>query len=311
MSAFELYTTYDFLWFFAVYSFLGWCTEVAYAAVCDGRFVNRGFLNGPVCPIYGFGVALVIAALTPLKGNGILLFAGSVVLTSALEWITGFVLEKVFHDKWWDYSDMPFNLNGYVCLKFSLIWGLACTFIMDVFHPTVVKAVAWIPHLAGWIIIGVLLALFAADAIVTAASILKLNKRMEQMDEIAAKLRAASDRLGETISDNVTELVEKSEEWKEKSEDVKEGILEAGEELRERTEALQDELAGRRQRIQAEFEKKQQELKAQIDELRETYETLADSKKFIHKRVIKAFPGMKSKRHSDALEEIKKRYGLK
>ena len=80
---------YQFLWIFFAYAFLGWCTEVCYAALVTGRFVNRGFLNGPVCPIYGFGVVIVLLFLEPLKHNLLLLFLGSVLLTSALEWLTG------------------------------------------------------------------------------------------------------------------------------------------------------------------------------------------------------------------------------
>ena len=87
---------YQFLFIFFVYAFLGWCTEVSYAALVTGRFVNRGFLNGPWCPVYGFGVVIVLAFLEPLKSNLLLLFLSSVVLTSALEWATGFVLEKYF-----------------------------------------------------------------------------------------------------------------------------------------------------------------------------------------------------------------------
>lgn len=297
MSAFELYTPYEFFCFFLIYAFLGWCAEVAYAALSDGKFVNRGFLNGPVCPIYGFGVVLVIGALTPLKENGALLFAGSVVLTSALEWITGFVLEKIFHDKWWDYSDVPFNLNGYICLKFSVLWGLACMFIMDIFHPAVVALIELFPRPIGWVILVIGLLLLCVDAGVTASSIFKLNKRMEQMDEIAEKLREASDRLGETISENVIEFAEKSEEWKEKGEDAK--------------EELQAEIQQRLLRTESEFAVKQQELKEQIQELRARYEELAGLKKVVHKRMMKAFPGLKSSRHAKALEEIKKRYGLK
>lgn len=282
MSAFDQYTEYEFLWFFVIYAFLGWCTEVAYAAVCLGKFVNRGFLNGPVCPIYGFGVTIVIAALTPLAENSVILFLGSVLLTSALEWITGFVLEKVFHDKWWDYSDVPFNLNGYICLKFSLLWGLACLFIMDVFHPTVVSVVSWIPQLVGSIIVGILLLVLAADAGVTAGSILKLNKKLEQMDEIAALLREASDHLGETISENVVELMEKTEE-----------------------------IQGQKDELMAQAKVQATELKQQMESLRTRYEELAQERKFIHNRVMKAFPGMKSRNHADIFEELKKRYGIK
>ena len=182
-------TAYEYLWFFIVYAFLGWCAEVAYAAMCQGTFVNRGFLNGPYCPIYGFGVVLVVGLLSPLAENGLLLFLGSVILTSALEWSAGFILEKVFHDKWWDYSDVPFNLNGYICLKFSVLWGLACMFIVDIFHPTIVAVVSWIPHPVGWVFVALLLSAFAADTCVTATEVLKLNRRLAHMEEIAEKLR--------------------------------------------------------------------------------------------------------------------------
>ena len=130
MTAQHLY--YLFQCFF-IYAFLGWCTEVAFAAFKEHRFVNRGFLNGPICPVYGFGVVAVIHFLTPLRSNLLLLYLGSAILVTAIEWLTGFILEKVFHNKWWDYSNMPLNLNGYVCLLFSLIWGVFCVFIVDVF----------------------------------------------------------------------------------------------------------------------------------------------------------------------------------
>ena len=112
---------YQALWIFIIYAFLGWCSEVAFAAVNKGKFVNRGFLNGPVCPIYGVGMLIVVLCLWSLRDRPLLLFLGSALLTTALEFVTGFVLEKFFHDKWWDYSDMPFNIKGYVCLKFTVV----------------------------------------------------------------------------------------------------------------------------------------------------------------------------------------------
>ena len=116
---------YYFALSFFVYGFLGWCTEVAYAAVKQGKFVNRGFLNGPICPVYGIGVGVVVQFLTPVENNLVLLYISSTILVTAIEGITGFLLEKIFHNKWWDYSDMPFNIKGYVCLKFTILWGLA------------------------------------------------------------------------------------------------------------------------------------------------------------------------------------------
>ena len=136
---------YYLILYFFVYGFLGWCTEVAFAACKERKFVNRGFLNGPICPIYGIGVGIVVQFLTPYKENLVLLYIASVVMVTALEWVTGFILEKIFHNKWWDYSKMPLNLNGYVCLLFSLIWGAACVLIVDFIHPLIHKVLSWIP----------------------------------------------------------------------------------------------------------------------------------------------------------------------
>ena len=124
---------YHLLWIFFIYAFLGWCTEVSYAALKTGRFVNRGFLNGPVCPVYGFGVVIVLWVLEPLRGNLLLLFLGSVALTSLLEWLTGFVLERLFHQRWWDYSQEPALLH---CLGAGLpVCGQAAASLCLVVHP--------------------------------------------------------------------------------------------------------------------------------------------------------------------------------
>lgn len=144
---------YSYFWYFFIFAFLGWCAEVAFAAVTKGRFVNRGFLNGPVCPIYGLGVVIVYLALEPIRNNFIMLFAGATLLTSALEWVTGLVLEKVFHHQWWDYSDKRFNLNGYICLQFSLLWGVACVFIMRFMIPLADIFVQLIPRILGMAIL--------------------------------------------------------------------------------------------------------------------------------------------------------------
>ena len=174
--------------------------------------MNRGFLNGPYCPIYGCGVVIVVAILTPLKENLLILFAGSFLLTSVLEYITGYILEKVFHNKWWDYSDKPFNIKGYVCLKFSIYWGLACTFIMDIIHPIIYAAICFIPFVIGVVLLSIIMCVFAADCIITVTTILKFNKRLKVMDEMAASIHRLSDEIGENIYENVTDVIEKIRE---------------------------------------------------------------------------------------------------
>ena len=183
---------YHFVWLFFIYAFLGWCTEVSYAALVTGKFVNRGFLNGPVCPVYGFGAVIILAALTPLADNLLLLFLGSMALASALEWLTGFALEKLFHQRWWDYSDQPFNLNGYICLRFSVAWGFACLFVVELLHPAVRLFIRLIPQVLGVVLLALMGAVMAVDLAATVSTVVKLNRRLEQIDELAARIIAKS-----------------------------------------------------------------------------------------------------------------------
>lgn len=272
---------YYLILYFFVYGFLGWCTEVAFAACKERKFVNRGFLNGPICPIYGIGVGIVVQFLMPYKDNFILLYVTSVVLVTALEWVTGFILEKVFHNKWWDYSKMPLNLNGYVCLLFSLIWGVACVAIVELIHPVIHKLLSWFPKPIGIGLIVVLGIAVLVDLYVTVSTILKMNKHLEKMKEIAADLHRISDELGESIYENVVEVLERREEWKLK-------VQEASGEVKERMQDVSDEVIDR------------------IAELKKKYREVGGKGLHVSKRLIKAFPRIQSKKYREAMEDLKK-----
>lgn len=274
---------YEVLWIFVIYAFLGWCTEVAYAGLDKGEFVNRGFLNGPYCPIYGMGVLIVIAVLTPLKENLLVLFIGSFFLTSILEYLTGLILEKVFGNKWWDYSDIPFNIQGYVCLKFSILWGLGCMFIMDTVHPAIYKMIQWIPKKIGTFFLVIVMAAFAIDVCVTVNTILKFNKKMRMLEEVASRMHKLSDEIGEDIFEKVTDLAEKAE-------DVEDFLEEKREEAQEYLEEKRADV---------------QEAKAKLEEAREEYRSMLAEKQFGVQRLTKAFPGMKSKKHDRVLQQYK------
>lgn len=135
---------YELVIYFMLYSFIGWLLEVAYAFYKKRRFVNRGFLAGPLCPIYGFGTLLILNISSVLKflPSGLLTNAVfTVLLTSALEYLTGYVLETFLHMKAWDYSNEFCNLKGRVCLKFSLFWGLLGCFVIYGLHSIAVQYV--------------------------------------------------------------------------------------------------------------------------------------------------------------------------
>ncbi len=192
---------------FVVYSILGWCCEVVFADMKEGRFVNRGFLFGPYCPIYGFGVSFVLICLNPIKTNFVVLFLGSVVLTSILEFITGFCLEKLFHQRWWDYSNEKFNIKGYVCLRFSVMWGLACLIVVDIVHPAIENLISYIPMNLGIVILAVCLAAYVADFITTVIGINNMSKYMKLITDTAERLSKISSSLGENISDGTLNII--------------------------------------------------------------------------------------------------------
>lgn len=312
--------------YFFVYGFLGWCTEVAFAAWKEHRFVNRGFLNGPICPVYGIGVTLVVHFLSPYRSNLIILYITSTILVTALEWLTGFILERVFHNKWWDYSNMPLNLNGYVCLLFSLIWGVACVLIVDFIHPVIHKLLLYIPVIVGVIILIILGIGMFADLYVTASGILKMNKRLAAMQEIADELHEISDKIGENIYKNTIaametqdaikdSVTEKQEELKDsftaKQEEFKDSLAAKQMEFKDSFALKQEEILGnlteRREEISETLDTVSDELKERIASLRKHYSELGEDFTDIQKRLLKAFPKMENKKYSESLDDLREK----
>lgn len=290
---------YHALWVFFIYAFLGWCTEVSYAATKTGKFVNRGFLNGPWCPIYGFGVVIVLAFLEPLKDNLFLLFLGSVVLTSALEWLTGFLLEKLFAQRWWDYSNEPFNLSGYICLRFSLAWGFACLFVVKLLHPTVLLFIRLIPHLVGLVLLGVLMVVMAIDLAATVSAIAKLNRRLALIDELAGRIREASNDFGEDLAERVLDAAEKGADWREDLEELSDRLAQRREEFSDDLDELKDD-------FQARLDARKAQNRQQLQEWKDSVQALMDKESFGQKRLLKAFPSLRSLQHRAAMERLRR-----
>lgn len=247
----------EWLFYFFVYDFLGWCVEVIYAATKSGRFINRGFLNGPACPIYGVGVIFVLRILEPVKNNLILMFFGAVIITSLTELIAGFLLEKLFYQRWWDYSDEPFQIGGYICLKFSLIWGVACLIVIDRIHPIAKGLYLIVPDLLMIIFLSILFIIFIVDSISTMLSICKLNQDLSRLDRVARRIHNTSDKIGTVLMEGTLTVMEKKED-------------------------VDDYLENKKQQIVEHLPRGQ-------------------------KRLLKAFPKMKSTKHNEILEKIKKK----
>ena len=276
------YTWIQMGWIVLIYSCLGWCCEVAFAALKTGKFVNRGFLNGPVCPIYGFGVLSVVLVLEPVKDNLLLLFFGSMVFTSLLEFIAGFAMERIFHDKWWDYSNNPFNIKGYICLEFSIIWGIACVLVVDVIHPIIMKLVNAVPHTLGLWLMAALYVILAADAVLTLVELLKLPKRFKAMEELEAAITAVSDAMGENIYDSVERGRQRSEAFNERHPDIAEKSREYMADIWEKRNEINQKAKEREDAGKEALAARKAELEAKLARLK--------GRNIVHRRIANAYP---------------------
>ena len=179
------YNIYQLLWIFFIYSFIGWCGEVVLAAVNRHKFVNRGFVSCPLCPVYGAGAVAVSVFLPELEEQLFFLFLGGMIVTAFVEYLTGRLLELIFHKKWWDYSEQKFQLDGYVCLKNSVIWGICSVLVIRIFNPLLCRGLELLPMLLGEVLLWVLGVLLAIDFIGSGIAVLGLKKqgRISQITE--------------------------------------------------------------------------------------------------------------------------------
>ncbi|MDO5844002.1 MAG: putative ABC transporter permease [Methanocorpusculum sp.] len=196
------------LWFF-IYGFLGWIWETSYCSVREHRFINRGFLNGPIIPIYGFGAVLVMFVLSEI-GSGIIppdlplvnipiVFIGGLILCTILEYFTAVILESIFHIRWWDYSNQKFNFQGRICLKSALFFGLMSVIVIYVVHPLISGATTNIPDIVKNSLVIGFLAGSLVDVSITVFSLVHINKKIEEIQRALSEAR-------EHLSDKVEEV---------------------------------------------------------------------------------------------------------
>ncbi|MBR1772036.1 MAG: putative ABC transporter permease [Lachnospiraceae bacterium] len=280
-------TFYQMLWFFMIYAGIGWVIEVAYHALTLGKVVNRGFLNGPVCPVYGIGMVVVLEIMQKLPADpetGMvsvwLTFLVGMVFTTLIELAAGWLLDKAFHARWWDYSDRPFNLNGYICPLFSVIWGFAVVVAVRVAHPVIAHlSFAALPFRYGWWILAALYLVLFVDTGVTVAFVIGLNRELKQLETLRDMLRSQSDRMSEHIAKDTIELSNNLTEYR-----IQASLGKA--ELKNGMAELKDGMAEYRR----EFTRRMEEY--------------TQGKHWGSRRLLNAFPHMKHRFYEDALAEL-------
>ena len=187
-----LYTWTDLIWLFFVYSFAGWCIEVCYAAIRRKKFVNRGFVNSPLCPIYGFGSVLFGIFLPELIQRPFFLFLGGMLLAALLEYATGLMMERIFRKKLWDYSDIRWNLGGYICARYALLWGALALLTMLVTNPLLCGFFRMIPPTVTLAVQWTGAGLLILDFITTAMAVLNMQITARRLAALSAEMKRTS-----------------------------------------------------------------------------------------------------------------------
>ena len=186
--------------YFIIYAFLGWCAEVAVTAVKQRRFVNRGVMNGPIVPLYGLMATLAGVFLEPEENNLLVFVLGAVVLCAAVEVVAGVILERQFDRRWWDYSDRPMNLKGYICLESSLIKGVLVALAVRFLTPVLHWGLSFLPAIALQILALVLAVVLAVDALVMVYGVHAVRRRWKMSEPIAEYLQQASETIGDGLT---------------------------------------------------------------------------------------------------------------
>ena len=169
----ETFSTYFLV--FIIYSFAGWCLETFLKSLWYRRFINRGFLIGPCCPIYGFGVLAITFLLEQYKSDPVVIFFLAFFIIGVLEYLTSFIMEKIFHARWWDYSKKPFNVNGRICLQNLLYFGAISLGVIYVFNPPIFEFINNLGDTKIWISV-VLVIIFVADIAISTTALAGVSR---------------------------------------------------------------------------------------------------------------------------------------
>lgn len=183
------YTLSQWILFFLIYCFFGWCIESTFVSCRKHQLVNRGFLNGPVIPIYGSGAIAILFATLPVRAHPWAVFLLGMLAATVLEYITGAVMEAIFKVRYWDYSDKRFNLNGHICLNTSLAWGALSVVLVEWLHRPIERLVLSLSETASQVLAFVLSGIFLIDFAISLKTALDLRQLLEQLQAYSEKAR--------------------------------------------------------------------------------------------------------------------------
>lgn len=179
----------ELITYFIIYSFLGWVMESVVRSICERKLINTGFLKGPFCPIYGIGASIMLLFLESYENKPLLLFCIAIVLLTAWEYVVGVLLEKLFHTKYWDYSDHKFNFQGRICLTNSICWGILGVLFVKYIHPFIQEVIANIDVNLLNYVITILFVIFLADTVTSIIHVKNMKATLEKIEDINKEIK--------------------------------------------------------------------------------------------------------------------------
>lgn len=299
-------TYFQICWYFLLYSFLGWCTEVVFHAFTMKKLINRGFLNGPVCPVYGFGMIGIFIFIHAVSGQAVentsvvTLFLAGTVICTLIELIAGWLLDIIFHARWWDYRSQKFNFKGYICLKFSVLWGLGVVIVVRYIHPLLRHATpSFMDSTAGWIIMALLYAVYLFDVILTVSVMIGLNKKLDEIDKMRDSMRIVSDTLTVGLGDATLAATTKAEEMKLQTALLKNDLQDGYD---AQVKITKDNIADLKQDSQVLLDKAKKEFDERYTAFKKE---LLRKPHYVIERILKAYPSFDSVKHHEIISDLR------
>ena len=291
------YNLQEWLLFFFIYCFLGWCWESCYVSAKKRQWVNRGFMKGPFLPIYGFGALSVLIATLPVRPFPVLVFVFGMIGATALELVTGICMEKLFHVRYWDYSNQKFNFKGHICLTSSIAWGAFSLAMIYGFHKPIEKLVLSIPFVWLDILTTVLTVIVAADFAISFKTAMERRAILDSMERIKDEMKRLQKR---------AEVIEAflADDFHDAKENFKEEML-------ERKDNLMEGLQERKENILEGIQERKEDAKAQLQEIREKQKYYLEKKKYSMSdntaiaNLLRRNPSAVSGRHALAFKEYR------
>ena len=301
------YTFIQWLLFFFIYCFLGWVWESCYVSAKNREWINRGFLHGPMLPIYGSGAIIVLLCTIGVRDQIVLTFLFGMIGATILEYVTGACMERLFRVRYWDYSHMPLNLKGYICLPVSLGWGVFSVLLMRVIHVPIENLVLQIPERIAEVVSVVCSSAFAVDFTMSFSEAMDLRDMLIRLSDSNEKIQRLQKRL-EVVSafaeDGLMQYQMKREERKISRKEFLEGMIER---QRENRRMMLVELIDRvNESIDAGLEKREelQKIKTQIEQEFKNIGSLTNRAARRSARLLHRNPNTVSKRYAEALKQV-------